>query len=289
MDEEQANVSWSSDQAQVPGSPHAVEAELRVKEIERALESDESQLGEIFRLLRQGHTPLDIQRLQDVPTVGYVYAYQRSIRVLLGEPDAFPDKPSVAKQVAQAFRRILKRNAFSEPTKIWLDDRLQQLDTILSDERAVEDETERALAATRRAENELQSSAGVSPGSPRAGVLYVYSLPHYLRYRVHEESGRTYLKIGQTVRDPSLRISEQARQTGLPEDPVLLRIYRDSDSSRSIGDLERSVHTLLEAADHDRSRARAGGREWFVTSLKFLDAVASALKLTIEEVSELGD
>ncbi|HWW10604.1 MAG TPA: hypothetical protein VNY76_10195, partial [Candidatus Acidoferrales bacterium] len=37
---------------------------------------------------------------------------------------------------------------------------------------------------------------------------------------------------------------------------------------------EHQFHELLEAADHDRSRARTGGTEWFLTSLRFIEAVA---------------
>jgi len=35
----------------------------------------------------------------------------------------------------------------------------------------------------------------------------------------------------------------------------------------------------LRAADHERSAARTGGTEWFLTSLRFLDVVAEALSL----------
>jgi len=46
-------------------------------------------------------------------------------------------------------------------------------------------------------------------------------------------------------------------------------------------DLEKRFHSLLEAADHDRSAARTGGTEWFLTSLKFLDEIGSTLNLKI--------
>lgn len=44
-----------------------------------------------------------------------------------------------------------------------------------------------------------------------------------------------------------------------------------------------------EKADHDRSAARTGGIEWFLTSLKFLDEIADTLKMDItlnDQVSE---
>jgi hypothetical protein len=47
---------------------------------------------------------------------------------------------------------------------------------------------------------------------------------------------------------------------------------------------ETQFHELLEAADHDRSRARTGGTEWFLTSLRFLDVVAKTIGLEIRRV-----
>ena len=73
------------------------------------------------------------------------------------------------------------------------------------------------------------------------------------------------------------RFRNQIRTTALPEDPVLLRIYESTgeDAMRQ----ERQFHDLLEAADHSRSTARSGGTEWFLTNLRFLDAVAGAIGL----------
>jgi hypothetical protein len=117
--------------------------------------------------------------------------------------------------------------------------------------------------------------------------VYVYSLPHYLRYPYDDESGRTLLKVGQANRSVIRRFREQTRTTALPEDPVLLRVYITSDSEAE--GVERRFHRLLEAADHDRSTARTGGTEWFLTSVRFLDEVASVLGLEIKQVSETLD
>jgi hypothetical protein len=54
-------------------------------------------------------------------------------------------------------------------------------------------------------------------------------------------------------------------------------------------DVERTFHRLLEAADHDRSKARTGGTEWFLTSVKFLDEVAAKFKLEVREVADLAE
>jgi hypothetical protein len=70
----------------------------------------------------------------------------------------------------------------------------------------------------------------------------------------------------------------------LPEEPILLRIYRIPEGHSS-ADIEGQFHRMLEAADHYRSVARTAGREWFVTSTRFLDELAKTLNLGIEVVS----
>jgi hypothetical protein len=83
------------------------------------------------------------------------------------------------------------------------------------------------------------------------------------------------------------RFREQIRTTALPEEPVLLRIYLcDEDGS---AEHEAIFHRLLVAADHDRSKARTGGTEWFLSSVRFLDEVAATLHLEVRHVSDLAD
>ena len=50
------------------------------------------------------------------------------------------------------------------------------------------------------------------------------------------------------------------------------------------GRREHKFHDLLEAADHARSRARTGGTEWFLTSLRFLDVVAETIGLEVRHI-----
>jgi hypothetical protein len=75
--------------------------------------------------------------------------------------------------------------------------------------------------------------------------------------------------------------------TALPEEPILLRIYRTDGAANA--QTERDFHRLLEAADHSRSVARSAGREWFVTSTRFLDEVARVLKLPVVVVNDAAD
>jgi len=117
--------------------------------------------------------------------------------------------------------------------------------------------------------------------------IYVYSLMHYLRYPYDPISSRTLMKVGRSGRDVVQRFREQTRTTALPEEPVLLRIYQHLNDSAELSGIERKFHNLLEAADHDRSAARTGGTEWFLTSLKFLDEIADTLNLQITVNNQL--
>jgi hypothetical protein len=114
--------------------------------------------------------------------------------------------------------------------------------------------------------------------------IYVYALPHYVRYPYDPDSGRTLLKVGRSDSDVITRFRNQTRTTALPEEPILLRIYRTDGSAT--GPVEAQFHRLLEAADHYRSVARSAGREWFLTTTRFLDEVARALNLPTEVVNE---
>jgi hypothetical protein len=95
------------------------------------------------------------------------------------------------------------------------------------------------------------------------------------------------MKVGKSDSDVIRRFRQQERNTALPEDPRLLRVYTGIEDK---GDVEKRIHALLSAADHRRNRSRAAGTEWFLTNLKFLDALAADMQLTtffkVEETVE---
>ena len=43
---------------------------------------------------------------------------------------------------------------------------------------------------------------------------------------------------------------------------------------------------MLDAADHNPNREKGAGKEWFLTNLKFLDAIAVTLGLQIRRYNE---
>jgi hypothetical protein len=242
--------------------PYNVRAELI-----SFLENDETLMGEVYRKKRDGISNDEIQKAQGAAYPNFIWNYQRHIRSLL-EGD-IGKKISILNETAVHFRRALKYPGISNDTKVYLNLGLQEIDERKNDSNLVEQTTKSVLKSS----NALEKS--FTPG------IYVYSLMHYLNYPYHPDSGRTLMKVGKSDRDVITRFREQTRTTALPEEPVLLRIYEVSNSESELSEIEKVFHSLLESADHDRSTARTGGTEWFLTSLKFLDKIADTLKMKI--------
>lgn len=115
----------------------------------------------------------------------------------------------------------------------------------------------------------------------------MYALPHYLRYPLDPDTGRTLLKVGRSDSDVMKRFQEQTRTTALPEEPVLLRIYTTEGADTA--EAEGRFHRTLAAFDHSRNVSRMAGRECFLTTTRALDALADALGFPISVVNDDGD
>lgn len=237
-------------------------------EIVKLLAVDETALGDVWRRTQAGETPDEIRLARGAERSTFVWSYLRVARAL-ADGD-LPTAPTVALGAARTFRRILKDEALSPAARAVLEERLATLEARAGDPGARAVEEREARKATADAEEHAV------PG------IYVYSLPHYIRYPYDEESGRTLLKVGRADRSVIRRFRDQVRTTALPEDPVLLRVYETGAADTL--DKERTFHRLLEAADHDRSTARTGGTEWFLTSLRFLDEIALTLGMPVRNV-----
>lgn len=241
--------------------------------VEAILAEDDSLTGRIYRYDLEGKSPAEIAAAEDNQGVAFVYNYRLQIHALLtGE---VPTSPWTARSVAAKLRRWLRVLDLDQRLR---DDLTQFEATVQSraddpDAQAVE--VEKAVAKSKAAEDD---------GTP--GV-YVYTLPHYLKHRIDEETGKTLLKVGHSARDAYYRAGSAGRLTALPEDPILLRIYPAAESAAA----EKQFHAWLTAADHAGTRTKRAGAEWFVTSTKFLDRVAQALDLEVRIVNdvETGD
>lgn len=246
-----------------------IESFDRKAEVQRLLDEDETVLGRLWGYEKEHLTPQEMSEREGVSTEGWVSNYRTLVRVLLeGE---IPLSPSVSLQAARRVRSWLKRLELSPQLRDALTKQESVLVSRAEDLDARRSEVDRAVAATTTAE-----SAGM-PG------IYVYTLPHYLRYPYDPESGRTLLKVGHSSVDAHYRATSQGRLTALPEDPILLRIYPVDASAAA----ERGFHSWLRDADHIAARTRRGGSEWYLTSTKFLDRIAQSMGLEVREVGSL--
>jgi hypothetical protein len=236
---------------------------------------DSTRLWPIYEGTQRGLSAEEIATELEVSTSTFVWNYSQTLNALL--VGKLPSSPSMALASARTFRRLLREGSWSDQTRNYLQHNMDELQGIADNEAARQVEDEKAQIKT-----ELAESKNV-PG------IYVYALPHYLRYRF-DSSGRTLMKVGHSESDPIKRFRNQVRTTALPEEPILLRIYGIPEG-RSSAEIERQFHRLLESADHYRSVTRTAGREWFVTSTRFLDEVAKTLNLQVEVVasSEVDD
>jgi hypothetical protein len=240
----------------------------RTVEVEALLDADETTLGRVWRYLREGLTAKEMAEREGLPTTGWVSNYNSLIAVL--RDGRVPDGPSLAQSGARRIRSWLKGKTLSAQLRAALTEQESLLTSRAEDRRAQAAEVADAIKATEDAE-----------ASGRSGI-YVYTLPHYLRYPVDAATGKTLLKVGHSSTDAYYRAGSQGRLTALPEDPILLRIYPVEASAAA----ERDFHEWLRDADHAASRTRRGGSEWFVTSTKFLDRIAKSKGLEVIVVNE---
>ena len=240
-------------------------------EIDRFLAEDDTLLGSVYTWDAEGKSPLEMKTLAGSESQGFVYTYRKQIAAL--RDGVLPSSPTIAGQTASRVRAWLKRNTWTTASRDYLEQLQLQLQLVADDVASNDRETAEANARTAQVERE---------GLPG---IYVYALPHYLKYPYDADSGHTLLKVGHSAVDVFTRVGGQGRTTALPEDPVLLRVYPTGD--RVSRDEEQYFHDWLEAADHSRTRSSRGGREWFLTSTKFLDRIAAQRGLEIRVVGPL--
>ena len=141
-----------------------------------------------------------------------------------------PTAPTIALAAARRYRTMLKTPALSAPARSYLQANLNELERRASDPARLDEEAQRASEQTQQAE--ARNEVGV----------YVYALPHYIRHPYDQASGRTLLKVGRSDSDVIMRFRNQTRTTALPEEPILLRIYRTNGASAAPA--EATFHRL---------------------------------------------
>ncbi|MDE2742232.1 MAG: GIY-YIG nuclease family protein [Gemmatimonadota bacterium] len=257
-------------------NPQEAGGNTYLAEVERALSADEKRLGKVWRLSREGLNPNEIAEKSGY-SKAYVNHCTRMIKALVDS--TLPNTTTLmARRYGPILRDFVKRHQeeyLSDATVAEIGKRADEW----ADECA-----RRANDPVKREEEEQkferQTSAAEQEEVPG---IYVYALPHYLRYPVEtsendETDDRTYLKVGMSERDAIKRFRQQRGSTALPEPPILLRIYVGSNGM-DIAEVERKIHRHLAHADHVRNSERGAGTEWFLTHLKFLDSTAELLDL----------
>lgn len=234
-----------------------------IAEIEAALDQDPKKIGEVWRAQRADDDVVHIQNEMGWETPSAVYSYRTYINVLRGEVPP-PPSPTMALQCSRQIASFIQRHPeIAATTKERLEaTRVSCFSNASNDE--VDDTTTL----------EDDGLAGMGAG------VYVYTLPHYIQHPViakpdASSTPRTLLKVGKSDIDIEVRIKQQTT-TALPEPPMKLRVYLGDSEPAAI---ERNMHAMLDAADHNPNRAKGAGKEWFLTNLKFLDAIAKVLDL----------
>lgn len=245
-------------------------------EIEALLQEDPRQTGLVFRQIAAGVTDAKIMVAAGAAkNTGVVHNLRKMLSTLLD--GVIPESAHNARASASAIGRFLDAE-ISDATRNYLVELRQKLvaaaqnpEALIRDATAII-ENDRALA--RRAED-------------LSGV-YVYSFLHYIQHP-NDGSGKCWFKVGSTEKGAWKRVVEQVRQTAMPEDPKLLRIYYSAALTPQ--EAEARVHQVLDAAGHERSAARhtKAGLEWFSTTLEFLDTLAHVMGLQVEKLDSDGE
>jgi hypothetical protein len=249
-------------------------------EIKTLLSQDDLLLGSIFRVMQEGSkNALEIAEKSGASNRGVVYNYQKMITAILEE--SLPNSASISRNAARSITRLIKNaEAISPETLNYLNAIRAKLIENAEAENAVLHDQESI---------EAQSAALAKKASTIQNGIYVYSFPTYLHFGTVEDHDVYWLKIGSTKNSVWQRIVEQNRQTSMPEDPKLLRIYHKEEMN--IDEVEKKFHNTLDRVGHERSAARRtkSGTEWFATTLDAVDAIAELIELKIERYESQDD
>lgn len=246
-------------------------------ELSRALGEADTQLGLVFQGIQANESNKQMVENKRVANSGALATKRSTINVIFGR--GYPNGPAISRMALSSIRQLEKNNPwFSWETKQWLAPIKATLQSNIDnpDSKAIDEEVSELDKISNTLETELA----------KLGGIYVYTYSHYIRYPYDVESQKTLYKVGKSDRNPKVRVLEQARSTSTPEDPVIVRVYTVPEGSldtQTPKQMEEKYHTLLRAAKHTRPAVLLSNREWFLTDLDFLDAIAEVLGYRVSE------
>jgi hypothetical protein len=247
-----------------------------IEELKQLLRKDTKLLGIIFVLQESGvNNAKDLSEKSGAANRGVVYNNLNMLKSIL--EGSMPSGASISRHAIRAIDRIIRENQVSQKLLSYFEELKRNLQSNSEMLSAVKYD----LEVLNKNSEELSARA-----ANYSDAIYVYSFPTYLLYGTIEDPELVWLKIGSTRNSVWQRIVEQNRQTSMPEDPKLLRVYHKHGIDLS--SYEKKFHDTLEKVGHERSSASRprAGREWFATTLSALDALAELMQLEIESELE---
>ncbi|MBO0875160.1 MAG: GIY-YIG nuclease family protein [Pseudonocardia sp.] len=265
----EVNLGATAEADEVPPVPAQLGADLAPsprQQLHKLLWNAPGQLGDVYRAIVQlpSAGPTELRPLTNCANPGVVGNRRAVVYAIMNRVER--TGATVARQAASTVRQ-LQKSATDDDVRGHLVDVLQVLEGKASSPEAVAQEADELESGSAHLADVLKHATGV----------YVYTYPHYWRHPYVPGTERRLLKVGRTTNQAWTRVLAQARQTGMPEDPLLLRVYKSNHPAK----LEKSFHMLLDAAEHVRSSGTAVGREWFTTTLEYCDAIATALDVEV--------
>ncbi len=233
---------------------------------EKALENDNTRLGDVYRLHKKG---LSRPKIKDKLKVKSIGAYSRAIEAI--EKGKLPTGRTTAKSCSDILQSIIKHHDKDLSPEFIL--KLQKLIIECdrwANNRQVVQKTAKSEKETSQAEEDLEES-GI------AGI-YVYTYPQYYRHPIvsgaDDTDARMYLKIGMSEKDAFKRVMQQ--KTGMPERPMILQIWVVKNGGE-LREIEKKVHDHLRTIGHGSHQRR----EWFLTNEQSVASIANLVGLKL--------
>jgi hypothetical protein len=243
----------------------------RVREdLDQLLRQNDGQLGLVYELWRKGvRKNKDFVERGAAANSGAAGNSRATIEAIM--EGVIPTGPTVAVIARSAVNGLIRRNTqISSPTKHYLEALLIRLSERADDQELRDVEEKDFAEDSERIQREMGRRSGV----------YVYTFPLYLRDLRMTNPDRSLFKIGKSDGAVLRRVLSQS--TGMPEAPLLLRVYLHKTLPPI--EVEKKFRKALLAAGHESVRTldkklanKSGAREWFATSLEFLDQIGELL------------